>query len=76
MSDEYIIRTVKDFLTVPADKREAMLADFIVWMDMADRLAEVFDPSELTVIDHFRWKDDGITGCSEINLHFAGEVTP
>lgn len=76
MSDIYTIRTVKDFLTVPHDKRADMLADFIVWMEMADRLAAAFDPSELSVIDHFKWVDDGITGCSEINLHFEEKVTP
>lgn len=71
MSDVYTIRTVKDFLTVPNDKRDAMLADFLLWMSMADRVASLFDTSEMTVMDHFKWVDDGVHGFSKINLHFV-----
>jgi hypothetical protein len=66
--DVYEIRSVKDFLAIPPDKRPAALADFAMWLAICDTVAEKYTPEELTVRDVFRWKDDGIAGCSEINI--------
>jgi hypothetical protein len=66
--DTYEIRSVKDFLAIPPDKRTAALADFAMWLAICDTVAEKYTPEELTVRDVFRWKDDGIAGCSEINI--------
>lgn len=66
--DVYEIRTVKDFLSIPPDKRPAALAAFAMWLAICDKVASKYTPEELTVRDVFRWKDDGIAGCSEIHI--------
>ena len=68
MSDIYEIRDVKDFLTVPPHKRHAALTDFAIWLDICDEVAEQFKPDEVTVGNVFKWKDDGVSGCSEVNI--------
>lgn len=68
MNNLYEIRTVKDFLTVPASKRHAALTDFAMWLAICDEVAEQFEPEEVTVGNVFKWKDDGVPGCSEINI--------
>ena len=66
MSDTYDIRTIKDFLDVPAEKREAMLFDFLQWMMLCDEIAKEFTPREVQVGVVFRWIDDGKTGLVKI----------
>ncbi|THD06164.1 hypothetical protein [Rhodanobacter lindaniclasticus] len=66
--DVYEIRSIKDFLSVPPDKRVAALCDFAMWLAICDMMADKFTPEEVTVGDVFKWKDDGISGCSEINI--------
>lgn len=66
--DIYEIRSVKDFLLIPPDKRTTALADFAMWLAICDKVAGEYTHEELTVSDVFRWKDDGIAGCSEITI--------
>ena len=66
MSATYEIRTIKDFLAVPAEKREAMLRDFLQWMTLCDVIAGKFTPKWVQVGDVFRWIDDGKTGLVKI----------
>lgn len=75
MSTEYPIRTVNDFLTVPADRREAMLADLSEWMKLRDRIAPLVAAGQLEVPDVFRWLDDGAVGLSQINITIQASVT-
>lgn len=67
MADIYEIRTVKDFLTVPEEKREAMLVDFVLWLRMVSEFNGLFD-GVIAVDNCFKWVDDGLNGCKEINL--------
>ena len=64
----YEIRSVKDFLTIPEDKRATALSDFAMWLAICDEVAEQFKPEEVAVGNVFKWKDDGVSGCSEINI--------
>lgn len=64
----YEIRTVKDFLKIPASKRSEMLADFSQWIEMCSAVDLLFRPEILATGDSFKWVDDGIVGCSEIHL--------
>lgn len=66
--DVYEIRTVKDFLKVPASKRADMLADFGQWIEMCSAVDLLFRPEILTTGDSFKWIDDGIAGLSEIHI--------
>lgn len=68
MNDIYEIRTVKDFLKVPASKREAMLADFNGWLEMTSMVDLLFRPEILTSGDSFKWVDDGVSGISGFNI--------
>lgn len=71
---EYRIKTVKDFLKVPADKREQCLREFNEWLGLIDkgingRLAELFGMKENQVLTSaFIWVDDGKTGFKEIRI--------
>jgi uncharacterized membrane protein len=72
---EYEIRTVEDFLAVPADKRDECLRDFKTWMEIKSKTGEI--EAELSeglgvpvAIRHnvFTWLDDGIAGVSQIRI--------
>ena len=75
MNTVYEIRTVKDFLTIPVEKRKSALDDFGLWLGMNDAIAELCAGGLLKVGDSFKWIDDGKIGCSEVNikLSFDGE---
>ena len=62
----YAIRTIKDFLAVPQEKRVAMLLDFLNWLWICDDVSANFTHDELRIGDEFRWIDDGKTGLVEI----------
>ena len=68
MNDVYEIRTVKDFLKVPAGKRVAALDDFRLWLEMNDVITDIGAGDALKTGDSFKWVDDGTLGCSEVNI--------
>jgi hypothetical protein len=61
----YEIRELADFASVPADRRDAMLADFKQFIELLDaqrpviELAKEIGGVRLT----FKWIDDGDVGC-------------
>ena len=67
MSDRYEIKTVADFLSVPAEKRAECLADFSQWLSIVDEHKEIeslldqiagTDGAFSTMTDRFIWIDD------------------
>jgi len=62
----YKIKTVADFLKVPFDRREACLAEFSVFLESADHLAELFTTGAVTL--EYQWCDDGIRTTAEEGL--------
>ena len=71
VSATYDIRTIKDFLAVPVEKRESMLFDFLHWMMICDEVVAKFTPEELQIGDYFRWVDDGKYGIKEIIMRMV-----
>lgn len=78
MPNKYEIRTIKDMISVPADKRGAMLSDLLIWLTMTDDRAEIESKlskilgSPTSVDDSvFTWIDDGIEGLSGLNLTYS-----
>ena len=72
---EYPVKTVTDFLAVPADKIDACLADFAMWVRMCHMKAEIDAGIEGLLgvalplrTDSFLWVDDGQTGVSSIGF--------
>ena len=74
---EYEIKTVADFLSVPAEKRAECLADFQQWLAMADQHQEIESLLDQmaqtsgafsTCRDTFVWVDDGQRGVSGIQF--------
>ena len=74
MSDEYHIRTMQDFLAVPKDRRPAMLADFVEWMNLRDKLQKLADSGEVVPADEFWWIDDDVVGLSVMKVTIEAEV--
>lgn len=56
----YSIRTVHDFRSVPEDRRETCVKEFLAWLaccDFGAALAE--DAANIIQPDTFEWTDDG-----------------
>jgi hypothetical protein len=55
------IKTVSDFLVVPAEKRAHCLKDFAMWLEMVPAVNDMFGDIEgvRTKTDTFIWIDDG-----------------
>ena len=62
----YNIKTVADFLKVPFDRRKACLAEFAVFLESADHLAELFTTGAVAL--EYQWCDDGIETTAEEGL--------
>ena len=67
----YKIRTVRDFLLVPPNRRTAMLAEFGMWIEAAQELLALLDNPEANLV--FAWYDDGEEGLREIKIS-CGDV--
>lgn len=85
MSNEYRLRAIKDFLSVPPGSIDACLADFKTWLEIARSRDEfVSSMSELLGApgavsfsdDGFTWLDDGIPGCRHIDIVDASDDSP
>jgi hypothetical protein len=62
----YEIRELADFASVPADRRDAMLADFKQFIELLDAQRPVIDLAKAiggNVGITFKWIDDGDVGC-------------
>jgi hypothetical protein len=78
MSEQYEIRTVADFLKVPASRIEVCLRDFQDWLvlgrnavELETMVAGVFliSPQLLKVsTERFAWVDDEIRGVSALRI--------
>ena len=62
--NRYTIRTVEDFFTVPLDRIEPFMLDFVQFLAFGHELPKN-NVLELKC-DRFVWIDDGKTGLSEI----------
>lgn len=72
----YKIESLSDLLKVPADRRDAMLADMKAWMEFHDSIGV---PPELTTVRSFTWQDDGKVGMGSATLRYTDAtvvVTP
>lgn len=75
---EYEIRTVADFLIVPEERIIDCLVDFTIWLQLArqpetieNALTEIFSAKAgqiKSMPDVFRWRNDGKTGLSHVQL--------
>lgn len=72
---EYEIRTLEDFLKVPADRLPECLRDFGDWLALARRkgevdkiLTEAVGVETDLAMDFFHWIDDGQRGVSEVSM--------
>ena len=77
MSNEYPIKTVADFLTIPDESIDACLTDFKEWIRIArQRVSFSADMSELLGVpgainmstDDFTWIDDGLVGLHHVDI--------
>ena len=71
----YVIKTVADFLKVPADRRTDCLIDFANFLDFMDKVASAVATvkwADTVTADisksHFIWIDDGNIGFDGIQL--------
>ncbi len=66
---QYVIEKPSDFLAVPADRRDAMLADLRGWIALMGNLQEqgLFEQG-IVSIGNFIWVDDGKPGCSSLQI--------
>jgi hypothetical protein len=76
VSDIYEFRNVTDFLTIPADKREAALIDLHMWLMMVEGAKALgFECGEV-----FKWVAYGEHELREVNLKIVlnkqDKVTP
>lgn len=70
---QYHIESLKDFLKVPVERREACMAEFIMWLAMVDLWDVVADtiPEPIPYEAAFTWIDDGKNNV-EINVSVKG----
>jgi hypothetical protein len=78
MSECYEIKTVADFLKVPANRVEACLTDFRDWLTlghnaraMANIVEQAFEVPDGTMtmqFTRFMWIDDDVPGISGLNI--------
>lgn len=59
VAQRYTIRTVSDFLRVPAARRQRCLDEFAGWLAHAERNLVRHPPLN---VDLFIWTDDGVGG--------------
>lgn len=57
----YHIKTVQDFLSVPADRREVCIREFRHWCDAVEAMMHLVDTLDVTATapDEYTWIDDG-----------------
>lgn len=75
---KYVIRTVEDFLSVPADKRDECLEDFRQWLEIASHKSAMeramddltgIEGAMTMRVNEFHWVDDGQRGVSDITVN-------
>jgi hypothetical protein len=71
---EYDIRTLADFNKVPKGRRAACLVEFLEYLDFMDG----FPLPEKAEHVGFKWKDDGIKGCTGVlfEVEIKGRIEP
>lgn len=73
-SEHYTIRTVEDFLKVPADRRDLMLQEFGVFLGMAEHVANLGAQVGVEIpIPDFVWIDDDESTLT-VNFNVDGET--
>ena len=74
---QYEIKSLSDFLNVPAEKLPECLGDFKQWVELRRSMADGFKLLEplfgdlsatVEMKDAFIWLDDGLSGFSQINI--------
>lgn len=73
----YRIRTLADICAIPADRREAFVADLVEWLRVREALAEAVSTmvgEQLPPSVEFIWKDDGIVGPSGIRFEMQKDA--
>ena len=76
----YPIETLSDMCAIPADRRQAFLADLLAWLawreELHTQLNIIFDgAARVKPSISFMWVDDGIEGIAGINLTITKEPT-
>lgn len=61
---EYRIRSIVDMLAVPADRRDALLADVGAWLALREDVQLKVPADRLSIEDMLVWSDDGTVGAT------------
>lgn len=70
VNEQFDIKTVRDFLAVPADRRELCVLEFLSWLRLCDAIdrSDLFQP-----MDTFKWVDDD-KGIAEIRAMHGSKI--